>query len=771
MMSGLSSIWFLAVAVAAGALTCSILAGLWSRLRPTPPRVLISLLLAILASALLLFRPHADTFTGLDTSCYRLMAQAFTAGRDLHDVDATLWSMPASQRRAVLLEYKLWGRDTRDRSFEIPSLATCRTQPYFYPFLPLAASGLEKVTGGGISGDFFVPLIGILFFAGILFAGAAAGRGTGWFAALTLLIGIPLPVYFFRGFHAEAVGAALACLVLLGQTCSIRRPAFTFFAPVVLGLAVCFHPVSIALSLPALVLIVADPTRSRRGVILSLAGFAIGVLPLLAMTLWVCQPYGDIANIRVILINLSADAVHRLLAIFVVIFSLAIGVVGFGSTALKERISGRVAALLENRLSYLILLLMAATPLFIPISLWHGKTLVIQGIREFDDAIRLGYGLILLTAVMATFIRDIPLASRAMLILTVLLSPLFFYLKGFEQMGLWSQRRLVPLSLLLIVALTPALASLCRRCSGRRWLAVTVTVLLAAAALVNPLRWPALWLSRHELGTREWVAGVSAKIGTRLTFFDYHPYAVPFSLMPHARVIGLSEYGAPAFPGLMSWLASCATHEPVQIVTAYSNPGLEDGLVLTRISHETFTTTRVGSKTSLPAESTRRTFDVDILDASPAADHPRLAVCKILDDGPLALRGPWGRGSPIREGEELLPARWSREGSGIIGPLPEPGQAVNIAMAAAASRDDGFDGQTLLIIPPWGGEGLSLAVSNELTRVSGTLTRPGVPQNESVKTGLYRIYSGRPYNPALCNIRGYEPDLGARIHSIMIASP
>ena len=770
MISVVSSIWFLAVVLSTGILVGSILAGLWPSLPSARSCGRVGVFLAVAASALLLLRPHEDTFTGLDTSCYRLMGRAFVEGRGFHDVDTTLLSMPPDQRRAVLLEYQLWGRDTRDRSFEIPALATCVTQPYFYPFLPLAAAGLEIVTRG-ISGDFFVPVMGLLLFTVILFAGAAAGRKIGWIAAAALLIGSPLPAYFFRGYHAEAVGAALACLVLTGLSCSIRRPSFRLLAPVVLGLAVCFHPVSIALSLPALVMILADPTRSRRGVILSLAGFALGLLPLLAATLWVCQPYGDIANIKVILHNLSVNAVHRLLAIFAGGFAIAIGVVGFSSTAFKERIRMTVSALLKNRFSYLLLLLMAATPLLIPVSLWPGKGLAVQGIREFHDAVRWGYGLLLAVGVISTFLRDTPLFPRAMLFLTVLLSPLFFYLKGFEQMGLWSQRRLLPLALLLIVALTPALSALCNRFSRLRWIAVSVTAILAGAALSNPIRWPAPWLVRHEQGTQAWVARVSKKIGTPLTVFDYHPYAVPFSLMNPSRVIGLSAYGAPALPGLMSWLATRSSHEPVHIVTAYSNPGVEDGMVLTELSHEVMTTRRVVSKTSLPAESRLRTFDMTLMEARPATGDPAFALHKILDDGLLALRGPWGRGSPIQAGEALLPARWSREGSGIIGPLPRPGQSITIALTAAASRDDGEWGQTLRIQPPWDGSSLSLPVSNDLTRVAGALTRPDVPQPDSARTGIYRIYSKKPYNPNLVGIRGYESDLGARIHSITITLP
>ncbi len=770
LMSGLSSIWFLAVALAAGSVAYAILAGLWLRLNDAPGKVKISLFIVIAATSFLLMRPHEDSFTGLDTSCYRLMAHAFTAGRGLHDVDQTLLNMPPQQRRAVLLEYKHWGRDTRDRSFEIPSLANCVTQPYFYPFLPMAATGLETVTRV-IPGDYFIPLVGVLFFTVILVAGAATGHLAGWIAALALLLGTPLPLYFFRGYYAEAAGAALAALVLLGQAYEIHRPAFRFSAPILLGLAVCFHPVAIALSLPALILILADPGRTRRGTWLSLAGFGIGLAPLPAMTRWGCQPYGDIIDIRVLLGSLASNDVHRLLAIFVMAFILAVGIAIFSSPRLKSWIRNKATVLMDNRFLFLACLLLALTPLLLPVALWPGKKLVIVGLHEFQDSVRWGYGLILLAGVIATFSRTAPLFSRALLILAVLLSPLFFYLKGFEQMGLWSQRRLVPLALLLIVALTPALSLLCGRYSSRRWLGAGFIALLVAATLANPLRWPAPWLARHEHDTAAWVAGLASKLGTDLTAFDYHPYAVPFSLMPHARVIGLSQYGLPALPGLMNWISTRATREPVLVVTAYDNPGLEDGMTLTSRSHEAFTTTRVVSKTSLPAETRLHTFEMEILTVSAVTNQHSLSVHKILDDGPLALRGSWGRGSPIQDGNTLLPARWSREGCGIIGPIPEPGQPVSLTVVAAASRDDGVDGQILRIQPPWAGPALSLVISNGLTRASGLLTRPPATFASVARTGIYRIFATTPYNPGRVGIRGYEPDLGAQIHSITINEP
>ena len=764
-MSLIASIWFLVVILATGILAGSLLAG-WRRLNPSAS-IRFALCTGFLLAGWLLLRPHEDTFTGLDTSCYRLMASAFSSGRGFHDTDRTLLEIPREHRRGVLLEFAHWGRDTRDRSFEIPSLATGQTRPYFYPSLPLAATGLETVTG--ISGDYFVPLLGLLLAVAALYVGAVAGGAYGVAAAGALLIGTPLPAYLLRGYYAEAAGAALVSLVLLAWTPSVRRPTVRVPGPFILGLAVCFHPVMIALSLPAFIMIVLDPGLSRRGSLFSLAGFLAGLLPLPIMTLWVCQPYGDITHLHTLLFNLKTNPVHHLLALVMCVFAPALGLLLLGSERLKHNLHSGLTSLLADRRTYGALLLLACLPLCVPASLWSGKLLVTRGAVEFLDGVRWSYGVVLAAGIAATFSRGAPLLSRALLLLALLLSPLFFYLKGFEQMGLWSQRRLIPLILLLAVALIPALAASLRKLADRRIiLAGLLLALVAAAALVNPLRWPAPYLVRHEQGARQWVATLSAKLGPRLTFFDYHPFSVPFSLTRQARVAGLSEYGYPALPGLMSWLSGRASQEPVIIATAYMNPGMEDGLVLSALSHESLLTRTVRTKTSLPAEMAERSFSIDLLEAIPITHQPRLEVHKILDDGPLALRGPWGRQSRIESGGKLLAARWSREGSGLIGPLPPPGGSITVTVAAAASRDDHVAGQVLVLQPPWEGGGLRLAFSNALTLVSGVLTRPANASGNPARTGVYHLHAESPYDPAKAGIRGYEHDLGARIHSITI---
>lgn len=767
-MTTLSVIWLLLIIVIAGGISAPIFLSLRARLRNNSLITQALLAISILAAGFLLLRPHEDTFTGLDTSCYRLMAHAFAQGRQLHDTDPTLLEVPDPLRRSVLLEYQQWGRETRDRSFQITSLKNCTIQPYFYPFLPMAAAGLD-ILAGSIRGDYFVPFIGLLIFAMVLCTGTALGNKYGLLASLVLLIGTPLPAYLFRGYYAESAAAGLALMVLLGLTLSVKSQVFRVFAPLAIGLAVCFHPVAILLALPALTMMLIDPTLSKKGILLTLIAFAAGLAPLWAMTVWGCQPYGNITNWQEFVNRLGTQPLLRFLLLFTVIFLTGAVAVTVGSPSLKTRLTQGLRRAISHPTLLLIFLILASLPFAVPTSVWSGKTLVMAGLREYWDGVRWGYAAILLAGILATFcIKDHP-RSRALLLVTIFLSPFFFYLKGFEPMGLWSQRRLIPFVMLLIVALIPPLATASRHCEHRagRFFTTLISGGLLIAGLWNFIQWPAPYLARHEKGASAWVSSFSKNLNQHLTFFDYYPYSVPFAASGKTRVIGLSEYGYPGLSALAKWLAQRAGQEEVFWVTAYENPGLEDGVTLESVGHQTASFDRIVSKTALPAECRKYVVDVDILKGIPITNGTALAVRKIFDDGPLALRRRWGNQSQIKTGDAVLPARWSRQGSGLIGPIPRAGQSVRITLEAAASRDDGLPGQILKITPPWSGPTLSLAVSNDLTKVGGVITRP-TDSPDGPPTGVYTLWTDTPYDPAKSGIRGYPSDLGARIHLMAI---
>jgi hypothetical protein len=353
--------------------------------------------------------------------------------------------------------------------------------------------------------------------------------------------------------------------------------------------------------------------------------------------------------------------------------------------------------------------------------------------------------------------------------------PVFAYLKGAEQMGLWSQRRLLPVYLLLIVGILPAMAAWLQSLTQKApkpmnmiALGTTIVVLFMAGG-ANLVRWPAPYTVRCDQGAWDWVERVRTSIGNRLVFFDYYPFSVPFAVTGETRALGFNEKRNKDLPAIINWLRERAGSEEVTLAAAYVNPGLEDGVILRTVQRESVNMPRAHSKNSLPAVYKDRIIDLELASIVPAtaADRDKLAVRKVFDKGPLAMRGPWGRADiPIRtEGGKSLPAQWSRQGSGIIGPIPATGSSVRVELVASSGQNN--MGQELQIIAPWGGMPLVLSVSNHLTKVSGVMR---VPERFDAKdvTGVYRIMAARAYNPGQYGIRGFDDDLGALIHSITI---
>ena len=214
--------------------------------------------LAVAAFAALLLRPHEDTFTALDHSGYRLMAAAFRAGRPFHDTDHLLLETPPVLRNAFMLLPTMGERNTRDRSFLIRSLWDARTEPFFYPILPLCAAGLDVLAPVVQGLDIFVPLLGLVFFAAFAGVGAARGGAAGVVAAAALALGSPLPAWIFRGFYAEAAGGALLALSSLAF-CS-RDPRAAVPGAFAASLSACFHP---ALLPPAAALVAFHAVAAR----------------------------------------------------------------------------------------------------------------------------------------------------------------------------------------------------------------------------------------------------------------------------------------------------------------------------------------------------------------------------------------------------------------------------------------------------------------------------------------------------------------------------
>lgn len=762
---------FVVLAVVVGGNVVVLFRNLRPRISSLGPVMRVSVVLGAVVTAVFILRPHDDSFAGLDNSGYRLMARAFQAGRPMHSVDRLLLEAPRELRNKFMLAPTMDERNTRDRSFLVKSLDTGETEPFFYPFLPLAALGFDSVVPGDAL-DYFVPVIGLLFVVMCLAVGAACGGAWGLLVAVALLAGSPLPAWLFRGFYVESVASILTSLSLL---CWLTRPEngkVSLFVYLAAGLAISLHPAMMVVSLPLLVIFTMTPEERTGDVFAGLFAFGAGVAVMAAMTEFVCAPYATLKPSS-IQVSFMASASQRI-TLACAAGLLALLVVGIVAKPFLVKAYQQMSETKQYALSLLPVVVSVALVLLIS-EFWSQREFVVRGIREAGGGVRFWLGFLLgICGVIVLAVRKNGYARMAMAAALVAL-PVFAYLKGAEQMGLWSQRRLLSVYLVGVVGLLPASAewfdSMIRRISGplKFPAATAVACLLLLAAAANPYRWPAPYTVRCDTGAWTWIEKVKARIGDRLVFFDYYPFSVPFAVDGKTRALGLCERAESGTEGIIGWLAGKALKEEVLLATAYENPGIEEGVALNEAFSESFRLRKITSKGALPAEKRYHQVDIKFLAIRPIMDSVQPPVLdKIFDGGPVAVRGRWGRGSPIAHAGRLLPARWSREGSGVIGPVPLPGGSVQICVSAAASRDDGVDGQVLMVKPPWTGNALPLAVSNDFSVVSGTLSRPGDQEDGGMRTGVYRIYASQPYDPAKAGISGYDKDLGARIHRIRI---
>ncbi len=720
--------------------------------------------------SLLLLRPHGDTFTALDHSGYRLMAYAFVQGRGFHEKDLMLGEAPRNVRRGLMLLPHMHERNTRDRSFLVHSLDDPGTEPFFYPFLPLMAAGLEMLLPG-VGMDLMVPISGIVFCALLLWLGMRFGGTWGVLSAFALCLGSPLPIWLFRGFYVEAMGAVCltAAIALWYRERLIlwQYGVLGFLA----GLSVSFHPVYIVVALPFVVLASIDPKTKAKDALFVVFSFGLGFSVLLAMTEWICSPYGafSLAGMRH---GYRMSASHRLPVLFgggaVVFF-----VLGLGTRACWRE---RATQWMDSPVVRCLLVGAALIPLLYAAVVWRDQHLVRAGWREAWEGVRMPLGLLLGFGLAGTCFWKHSGKSFWVLLLFVATAPVFFYLKGAEQMGMWSQRRLLPAYTLLALAVLPFLAVTAQKVATlftevRLRVAAkgAVVVILLFVGGANLVRWPAPYFVRVDAGALGFVEEIKAEIGDRLTMFDYQPFSFPFAVDNRTRVIGIGQYDRRRLARVARWLAEKASEEEVLWTTAYSNPGMEDGVVFEILSVHTGSFARVASRGLLPAERRKHDIRIALMRANPlAAPAAGVVVDKILDGGPLALREPWGqyRRRLQDDAGNMVPAEWSRDGGGIVGPVPPEGGTVKFTIWATSGQDIP---QIVEIVTPWSEDKHVLQVDSEFSSYSLQIPRAADCDWEGA-TGVYRLNIPNPYDPSQAGIRGFERDLGVLAHRIRIES-
>ena len=339
--------------------------------------------------------------------------------------------------------------------------------------------------------------------------------------------------------------------------------------------------------------------------------------------------------------------------------------------------------------------------------------------------------------------------------------------------GLWSQRRFLPVVLVGVSVLAaPLAAGLSVSAVWRRWAGGMLALLAAGAGLWNVVHWPAAFVTVDERGATKWARAVSDRLGTdRWVVFDYHPHSVPYAASLKQRVLGLNEASRDHWPEVAGWIASLVKTEEVWVATSWAPCALEDGFRLEEVFATTGSFPIVRTRMFLPAESGRCVIENHFMRAVPLVPGEKATQVKCFDGSPIALRGPWGRGGmafTLPDGSRA-PALWSREGSGVVGPVPPVGGSVRIVLKAASSQGTP---QTLLIQPPWSTNAVSVVVPPDYT-----VTKVRIPRGESGRgertfsspTGVYRFHAKVPYDPAVEGIRGFNADLGALIHAVEIA--
>jgi hypothetical protein len=764
----LSMVFFLLLAVPLTALTWRIVKRSGDGTGALRGKGIIWLLAAFAFSALLLFRPHEHTFTGLDVSGYRLMAGALAEGRPLQGVDEALAELPRPVRSLVLFRPE-HHKPTRDISFRIDSMETCRTRPFFYPTLPLSMVGFDLVIPGGAR-DYLVPAAGALFFCALIAVCVASAGAGGLLVGISFLLGSIYPVWFFRGSYPESIGTILVAMAMLSWVVGENEEKGPgYLESFCLGLAVTFHPLLAVLAVPALgAVVVAARSLSPWKTLLALLSFLAGTVPLLLLTKHVTSPYGQFTWHSVSTWWKKSPVMGAAL-----LATAAAGALFLLALCFRGPVFRKISRIREGRpllfsgLLALLLVAPTAAAALVPV---HG-ILVQRGLHDLGGGMQIAFGALLLGSVAyVVFSRDNARLKILALVAAAAL-PALLYLKGAEDPNLWSQRRLLPFAVLAVTVAASAAAALLGRFSrGPRpgALRTAVIVLVLCAGLSNAVRWPAPYLVRQERGAGDWVSRLSEKFSDGMLLFDYHSYSVPFAVGGERRAFGLGSYSFKGMPLFMEWMAEAAREEPVYLMSAYAGGWMEQGVVPEEVGRETVTFQRVRGKRGLPAVRSGKSLDLRVIRVSPGEEGLPAVMEKVLDGSNFGLRPPWGR-RDIRvraEDGRRLRAAWSREGSGIVGPVPPPGGSVRLELQAAAARRDGSAGQVLKVVPPWGGRPLELTVGNAFTVASGLLARPAGSTGYQGATGVYRLYAANPYNPKNAGIKGFRKDLGALVHRV-----
>ncbi len=738
-----------------------------------------TLAICVIAVLFIGLNSHQDNFTGLDVAMYRLMSGAFQEGRGFNDVDQPFEQVPHEVKRSLLYRNveEPGARQTRDCLFELTDYPNADMEPFFMPTLPLAAAGAGVL---GLSRDGFVPLVGALWVLSVFMVSTGRNRKLEWVAAVGLLLGTAWPTWFLRGFHADAVGGILAAMVTLSLFEKRQAASVHLLWGLLLGLSISFHLTMIVIALPVALSLVMRSGRFRDTALLLLGGF-VGVLPLLLINAYVCQPYGNFLSFRALVDMYRAVPEIRMVMVGLAV-TVACGVMVM-TLAHVQKLRSWFETDKNRKLVSLGCIVLGVVPWVLPFLV--GGTLQKGLVTTWS-----GIGLFVIPVMLAAtflFRRRYPLSARVLLACICISALVFLYIKGSEvPVGIWSQRRFCPvvfcLISLLAVPLAEGIGGIAERSLKWGW---CVAALIFLPVFVHLFYGYTAYTGSNGSGSERIVEQFESLFDNTkentLTLFDYYPHSVPYQWNLNRAVFGLNESVGKRLEHepVMQWLAEEAKTRPVRIICSdfsgtiqpysYVPPSLvEDGFWLTPKQEVLATSIEtIATRAFFPAQRTKKWMVQTVYDAALITETNRSYAIqmKTLDGSPLGLRPPWGK--VVKGG------MWSREGSGIVGTLPPPGGRMNIEISASwFPPDESWTNQVIVLTPPFKGNPAIFTVGDVRRGVSSlkaVIERAADDVDDGFQTGVYRFHAQTPYDPAAYGTQGFDNDLGVVIESVRIA--
>ena len=720
---------------------------------------------ATMLVALYLFA-HQDTFTGLDAACYRQLAETFSNDtRGLHEVDTVFQSIPEELQKSFL--YRPNGRITRDRIFELKG-ASGATEPFFLPMLSLGAAILPDI-------DLFVPICGALWFACLLTFGLCKCGRKGLLLAACCFFVTFWQMWFLRGFHTDAVGAILVGVALLAALTPqlMEGRLNSFVVGFILGCSVGYHFTMVVPAGIVAVYLLLTKGWTFRHLLLLILGGALGLIPMLYQLIFICAPYGNVLSISSF-VNLFANVREIRFLSMALLFAIIV-FIGFAAIILNHKVQFWVHDFIDKHATKINpLLIVIAMLIWIAYAFVAGS--ITNGFLTIQSGLLYVLPLIIFAAILlSTSKEEESVSHSALALMLTLMAALFVYIKGVEiHVGLWSQRRFFPVVVMFMPLLIVALCSF--KATGReRFLPIGLFLI----SFVPIVRWPSAYFgvfdasSNEARGELSLVSVVDDFIdkyndnGKAIFLFDYFPHSVPFQHKLNRCVLGVGEHAQWDYPKLVKWaLETSKTNKSnAFFFSSYGVPKLEDGVALEPCGLVSDRFKKYTTKGVFPVARNEAKELIEIVGFE--LTHPTRSSIQVIDFDflyPFGLRQPWGK--TTRHGT------WSRQGSGIVGPIPEKGGKVLLTISAmwfAPVPDGSWQEQNLIIESPFGEKNvIKISADEKFGVYSCEMERQADDDFGDSLTGVYRFYVDKPYNPLEYGIKGFDNDLGVIFKRVSI---